>query len=140
MANTNYGTGLDFDIEQYRKKMKVVPKPEEEKKEEKKAEEKKEEKKSSKPRSETGSRILAQVVGGLVVSLVGMLLFILLGGPKIFTTGFEAREQMQTQYENLYQQATNPVMVNVQRGDGTVETMTWQEMVIEQQKMGLNRP
>ena len=52
MANTNYGTGLDFDIEQYRKKMKVVPKPEEEKKEEKKAEEKKEEKKSSKPRSE----------------------------------------------------------------------------------------
>ena len=123
----NYGAGLDFDVKEYRKKMMVVPKQEE----------KKEEKKSSKPRNETGSRILAQVVGGLIVSLVGLIIFIILGGTRIFTSGFEAREQMQTQYDQLYERATSPVMVNVERSDGSVETMTWQEMVLEQQRAGL---
>lgn len=135
----NFGSGLDFDVNEYRKKMTVVPKPEEKKevKKEEKKEEKKDERKSSKPRNETVSRIIAQVIGGLVVSLVGLLLFILLGGTRIFTSGFEAREQMQTEYERLYNQATNPVMVNVEHSDGSIETMTWSEMVLEQQRAGL---
>ena len=130
----NYGSGLDFDIDRYRKKN-ILPKPTPKKddlnnvedKDDKKETKVSKEEHSSKEKNSSAlvSRLVAMLLSSLIMSIISVALFTLFGGPKLFAANFKAMENKSAMYETLLENANNGP--SVKSSDGQI--LSWDEYV-----------